>query len=44
MPSISRRITVATLSLGALAGCRYSSAEQFDPSVWTWKMESAESQ
>jgi len=39
MPSISRRITVATLSLGALAGCSYSSAEKYDPSVWTWKGE-----
>lgn len=39
MPSITRRITVATLSLGALAGCHYSSAEQYDPSVWTWKGE-----
>jgi DUF4097 and DUF4098 domain-containing protein YvlB len=39
MPSIARRITVATLSLGALAGCSYSSAEQYDPSVWTWKGE-----
>jgi hypothetical protein len=39
MSSLARRITVATLSLGALAGCRYSSTEQYDPSVWTWKGE-----
>ena len=39
MTTIARRITVATLCLGALTGCRYSSDEQFDPSVWTWKGE-----
>lgn len=37
--SIARRFTVATLSFGVLAGCSYSSAEQVDPSVWTWKGE-----